>query len=75
MSPLSGMGLSPYTAMPGRTMSNPRSERVIAEGEFEVGHLEVDSATARVVDHRGKALRLKVIDRVVGFVAAGEVGT
>ena len=35
MSPRFGIGLSPYTAIPGRTMSKPKSGRVIVDGEFD----------------------------------------
>ena len=35
MSPRLGIGLSPYTAIPGRTMSNRKSGRVIAAGELD----------------------------------------
>ena len=74
MSPRSGIGLRPYTAMPGpdhvvgQIGTGHRRRRVA-----QVGHFELHTLIAGLRQHVGQPLRLQVVDRVVRVVAVHQM--
>ena len=74
MSPRSGIGVRPYTAIPVRTMSKARSGRV-RRPESCSGALSrsADPPIPSLAEHVGKPLRLKIVERMVGVVTVHQV--